>query len=277
MKYYNVNCVKFGFSYEFSDFFIDNIEQYEIPKCEVNHHIKTVLLDTIEVPKGSTLYNLNNRAIFQTDSKEIVIVFSDNKPVLKIEKSNDYKEITLYLMKTMSGLAEIEYVYTGIFFMELCLYHGIQSIHGSAITCNEQAVIFSGPSGVGKSTLVSHWKRLDSSIQIINDDKPLLSINHDIQVSGSPWSGKTKMNKNITLPLHSIVFLEQGLSNQVRQLSNPEKVLFVMKNINRPRQDDLWNKTQEVLEKLIDEIPMYLASITNSIEAAMSIKEKIGV
>jgi len=277
MKYYNVNCVKFGFSYEFSDFFIDNIEQYEIPKCEVNHHIKTVLLDTIEVPKGSTLYNLNNRAIFQTDSKEIVIVFSDNKPVLKIEKSNDYKEITLYLMKTMNGLAEIEYVYTGIFFMELCLYHGIQSIHGSAITCNEQAVIFSGPSGVGKSTLVSHWKRLDSSIQIINDDKPLLSINHDIQVSGSPWSGKTKMNKNITLPLHSIVFLEQGLSNQVRQLSNPEKVLFVMKNINRPRQDDLWNKTQEVLEKLIDEIPMYLASITNSIEAAMSIKEKIGV
>jgi hypothetical protein len=277
MKYYNVNCVKFGFSYEFSDFFIDNIEQYEIPKCEVNHHIKTVLLDTIEVPKGSTLYNLNNRAIFQTDSKEIVIVFSDNKPVLKIEKSNDYKEITLYLMKTMSGLAEIEYVYTGIIFMELCLYHGIQSIHGSAITCNEQAVIFSGPSGVGKSTLVSNWKRLDSSIQIINDDKPLLSINHDIQVSGSPWSGKTKMNKNITLPLHSIVFLEQGLSNQVRQLSNPEKVLFVMKNINRPRQDDLWNKTQEVLEKLIDEIPMYLASITNSIEAAMSIKEKIGV
>jgi hypothetical protein len=96
-------------------------------------------------------------------------------------------------------------------------------------------------------------------------------------VSGSPWSGKTKRNKNITLPLHSIVFLEQGLSNQVRQLSNQEKVLHVMKNINRPRQDELWNKTQEVLEKLIYEIPMYLASITNSIEAAKIVKEKIGV
>jgi hypothetical protein len=277
MKYYRVNGVEFSFSYEFPDFFIDNIEQYEVSPCDADHHIKTVLLNTIKIPKGSPLYTLNNRSIYQTDTKEIMVVYSNQKPVLKIEKSNDYKEITLYLINTINGLAEIEYVYTGIIFMELCLYHCIQSIHGSAIASNHQAIIFSGPSGVGKSTLVSHWKELEQSIQIINDDKPLLSSSGIIEVSGSPWSGKTKRNKNITLPLHSIVFLEQGLSNQVRQLSNQEKVLHVMKNINRPRQDELWNKTQEVLEKLIYEIPMYLASITNSIEAAKIVKEKIGV
>ena len=85
------------------------------------------------------------------------------------------------------------------------------------------------------------------------------------------------MNENISLPLHSIVFLEQGKTNVVSTLTKQEKIVHIMRNINRPRQSELWNNTLKILETIVEDIPMYKAVVTNSIEAANVVKKEIGV
>ena len=278
MRYYEVSGVKFSFAYKNEMFYKDNLEKYEIEKCVVNHHVETLLVDEITLPKKDPDVTINDRKIYVCDEDETVIVFQNDIPVILVEKKHDYSTMYVYIKKDIDGIEEIEYVYTGIVFMELCLYHSIQSLHGSAIQVGKKAVIFSAPSGVGKSTHVDYWKKLDQSITIINDDKPLLSLKgEEVYVSGSPWSGKTKQNKNVSLPLHSIVFLEQGTSNQVRELNVQEKVVHFMRNINRPRQDDLWRKVEHLLDILLSDIPMYKASVTNSIESVYEVKKKIEV
>lgn len=279
MKYYDVKGIQFGLSYQFSDYLSDNIEKYEIDECDVNHFIETKIVESIEAPSGVPTMKLKNREVYITnDDIEQVYIYDNGFPILMIETDSEFNRSVLSLVKNTEGSSEMEYVYTGIMFMELCLYHSVQSLHGSAIAYNDQAIVFSGPSGTGKSTHVEYWKELLPLIEIVNDDKPLLSLDRDqIMVSGSPWSGKTKINMNISLPLHSIVFLEQGTSNEVQKLSEEEKVIHIMRNINRPRQDELWEKVSSVIEFMIQEIPMYKASVTNDIDAAVAVKNMLGV
>lgn len=277
MKCYNVNGIEFSFVYQFAPYYINNIEKFEINRCSVVHHIETRLVQEITVPKGTNIV-MGSRRIYLSDTHERIVVFQDNIPIIKIDKALDYSTISLYLRSDIKSIEETEYVYHGIIFMELCLYHSIQSLHGSALNVNGKAVIFSAPSGTGKSTHVEYWKLIDQSFEIINDDKPLIDLQDGVLfASGSPWAGKSKYNINLSVPIHSIVFLEQGTKNTVSLLNGSEKIIYIMRNINRPRQDYLWDKVQDVLEHLVKDIPMYKASITNSIEAALTVKDKIGV
>lgn len=278
MKYYDVNGIRFSFQYTFHNYFQDNIEKYEVPVCKVHHHIETIVVDKVMTPIKEPDYIINNRQVFLSKRSETIVVYKEDIPVILIEKANNYKLIYLYLLRDMEGIEEIEYIYTGIIFMEVCLYHGMQSIHGSAIQYQSQAIIFSGPSGIGKSTHVEYWKSKDPNIQIINDDKPLLSFeNGTVFVSGSPWSGKTKINQNRSLPLRTIVFLEQGTSNHVEKLESSDKLQYLMRNINRPRQDVLWEKVKGIIEFLLSDIPMYKATVTNSEESVNVVKIAIEV
>lgn len=277
MKYYDVSGVRFAYDFLFDGFLKDNIEKYEIEKTEVKHKMRSILVDEIELPLSKPLVELSNKRIYQEDDREVVIIYSEDIPIIRVEKDDDYKNLVLQMKDDLEGLSEIEYVYNGILFMELCLYYSIQSIHGSALQIDDKVVIFSGPSGIGKSTHVNYWRDLIPSTRVINDDKPLLKIINDtVFVAGSPWSGKTKMNENISLPLHSIVFLEQGENNEVIELSQQQKILHIMRNINRPRQVDLWNKVSNVIEFLIQKVPMYKAAVSNDVDAAIEVKRKIG-
>jgi len=278
MKYYEVNGIQFGFSYHFTDFFENNIEKYEIDDCEVEHHIETKMVQSIVIPSDIASMKFHNREVYINDHGEQVYVYDKGFPVLMIETDKEYKRSTLSIVEGMNGASEIEYVYTGILFMELCLYHSIVSLHGAAIALHDQIIIFSGPSGTGKSTHVEYWKEIEPLFEIINDDKPLLHLERgEIIVSGSPWSGKTKGNSNVSFPLHSIVFLSQGTSNKIVKLTEEQKMIHIMRNINRPRQNELWENVSDVIESMIKDVPMYQASITKNVDAAIAVKKALGV
>ncbi len=60
---------------------------------------------------------------------------------------------------------------------EAMALYGRFLMHGAAITYGGGAYLFCAPSGVGKSTHISLWRRfLGSDVDIINGDKPFLSL-----------------------------------------------------------------------------------------------------
>ena len=71
---------------------------------------------------------------------------------------------------------------------EALIPRNILLVHGSAVSVDGNCYLFTGPSGIGKSTHASLWKKmLGNDTTIINDDKPLLKISNDeVEVFGSP-------------------------------------------------------------------------------------------
>ncbi|MFT3952225.1 MAG: hypothetical protein QM689_09850 [Oscillospiraceae bacterium] len=119
-----------------------------------------------------------------------------------------------------------EYILTGAEFAGRILRHGAFALHSSAVVYRGRAVLFSAPSGTGKSTHTALWlDRFGADAYILNDDKPVIRREGDCLFAyGTPWSGKTRLNRNLRVPLHAVVFLTQSPDNRIAPMSTTEAV-----------------------------------------------------
>ncbi len=276
---YRIGKLLIYLDYRYPTFLKNNIENYRFIDCGANsYHIRVHYPDVIELPSSPASHVYKNRLIYKTDVSERIYALNQNKRVKEmVEKSLDYRKIDIHLAKDEKKvLAEKEYIFTGIAFLDIASFNGYVPIHGSAVASSGGVVIFSAPSQTGKSTLAANWLKIAPKDRVINDDKPLIYLDSGIvQVCGSPWSGKHVKNINVTLPLRAIVFLEQFSGDYIRELDNREKLKCLFHNINRPKDEASWEKMTRTLDVLTSTIPMYLAKITKGISAANMIMETI--
>ena len=120
------------------------------------------------------------------------------------------------------SLTEAEYIWTGYEFCRKLLDHDGFVLHAPAVAYTGKAYLFSASSGTGKSTHAAIWEKVfGKDAIIINDDKPALRIKNDtIYVYGTPWSGKTDKNSNISVPLGGICFISKSLQIKSIECSN---------------------------------------------------------
>ena len=92
--------------------------------------------------------------------------------------------------------------------------------HGAAFLWNEKVFLFTGKSGVGKTTMLRNWLQLyPAEIEIVNGDKPVIEQRGDeFIVYPSPWTGKEGWNGTRSSRLASIICLEQGKENHFTHL-----------------------------------------------------------
>jgi hypothetical protein len=97
-------------------------------------------------------------------------------------------------------------------------------IHASYVDVGGQAVLFTGPSNIGKSTQAELWKGF-AGAQIINGDRALLRCRNGKWHSFAyPCCGTSGICVNRTLPLRAVVVLQQDHENRVEQLSMSGKI-----------------------------------------------------
>lgn len=158
------------------------------------------------------------------------------------------------------SLNECEYIWTGAeFYRQLLDFDGFV-LHASAISFEGKAYLFSAPCGTGKSTHVRQWQKhfgIDNVV-IINDDKPAIRLNNNqFYVHGTPWSGKSPYNTNIKVPLQAICFLEQSTQNWIEKIDNKTTIRLIFNQTLRPHQMRHMDKLLSLMDKLIQQIPVY--------------------
>ncbi len=101
--------------------------------------------------------------------------------------------------------------------------------HGASFIWNGKAYIFTGKSGVGKTTMLKHWMDLyPEEIEIINGDKPIIELKNSVfTVYPSPWTGKEGWSGNRPADLAGIICLEQGKENRFFRLNKKDAVFPV--------------------------------------------------
>ena len=138
----------------------------------------------------------------------------------------------IYDFSSYPHLSENDVIYmeSGLYFYcKLLSFNGLM-LHSSAVEYEGKAYLFSGPSGMGKSTHTRLWqKTFGSSAKVFNDDKPALRRLDDGWFAyGTPWCGKDDININLKVPLAGICFLKRAETNSIRRLSDIEAVSAVI-------------------------------------------------
>jgi len=272
MGIYQVANIKFEFNYIYDNYFKNNIEAYEIDDSSINHKISVKLENELKLPNGEIIGKQNPYIISNKDSR-IIFFKKRNQTSILMKHDYDYKNIEIFLNPSLiKDLPQTEYIMSGIMFLELAMHLGYLPIHATAISINNEAVLFSAPSGTGKSTHANHWKKLYPYAIFINDDKPLIYIeNNELYVYGSPFSGEHKINKNIKAKLKAIVLLNRGIDNKIEIANINEIIPEVIKNTLNPKLESSWNKIFPLIEKIYKDIPVLKLYATNSEESVRSI------
>ena len=133
---------------------------------------------------------------------------------------------------------EISSVLRRVFIMLAALRHGV-CIHSSSIRLDDEAIVFSAVSGMGKSTHADLWRTRFGSAEIINGDNIYLVVENGIPyVFGSPWCGTSNKCVNTKAPLKAIVFLEQAKENTIEKLCVAESFMRLSARCFMPHWDN---------------------------------------
>lgn len=153
---------------------------------------------------------------------------------------------------------------------------GNMMVHGAAVVCDEQAIVFCGKSGAGKSTQANLWKKYLNA-WVLNYDKPcIIPLKSKAVINGSPWSGKEGVYINKSADLIGIVFVEQCAEDRLRRLSIAEAFAYMMvNNYLYPLNDDIEQMYIKIIQRIVELVPVYVLHCTVSQNAVKTLYEEV--
>ena len=116
--------------------------------------------------------------------------------------------------------------------------------------------------------LLRLWLKNISGSYVVNGDKPLILIDEECTVYGTPWAGKEGMNRNIGVKLCGIIFLNRGENNRIEQVPMSNVLPVLIQQSYRPKEKTELEKTLSLLGRLGKKIPMYQLYCNMDPEAA---------
>lgn len=210
----------------------------------------------IEIPEAGGLSPRCREYLTQEQGNADIIISAD---LFRPEK---------YTRLDANGIVYMESGYQ--FCYQLIQYNGLY-LHSSAVELDGKAYLFSGPSGMGKSTHTRLWQTVYPDAKVFNDDKPALRrLDGHWFAYGTPWCGKDGININMKVPLGGICFLRRGESNAIRRLSPLEaSAQIISQTIHRFKSEDRLDLLLSHVDKLVREIPVYELCCTPTTDAAL--------
>lgn len=131
-------------------------------------------------------------------------------------------------------------------------------LHSSCVTVHNHGIIFTAPSGTGKSTQADLWVKYRDA-DILNGDRTIVRREEEgWRCYGSPYAGSSQIYKNESTALSAIFVLAQGSENTITRLSPGEAfVCLYRETVQNPWNRDYVEAMSALLEQAVLEIPIY--------------------
>ncbi len=141
--------------------------------------------------------------------------------------------------------------------------------HCSAIAFDGAGVLFTAPSGTGKSTHARLWTEyFKERVKVVNDDKPLIRLKDDgVYVYGTPWCGKHGIETNMSVKIKAVVVIERGKENSIEKLDFEEGYPVLFAQTYRPVSESGMQAFLRFLNRFSESVDMYRLKCNISKEA----------
>lgn len=240
------------------------------------------VVDCIDLPAGEEICNVRGGKILRLPDGRMCryeVAPENGQLTFLARYTPDFSQVEMEVCPVRFAWAqEYEYMYVGTAFANQLEMLGGSTLHGSAISYRGEGVIFSAPSGTGKSTHTALWKQcFKDDVVFVNDDRPAIRVVDGVPMMyGTPWSGKTALNNPLAVPLKAIVFLERGNENSVSRLGFTESMLLLGGQMAKPYYDAaLGGKVVDLMATLAQTVPIYRLICNMDPAAAYASKDAI--
>lgn len=226
---------------------------------------------------GKVLLRNSDMTILENPDR-YVILFPQMSNIHQVHMSLDGSYVRFYCTPETSESAQ-ENIFHAIrlFFLFAAQKHGKFSIHSASILYKEKAWLFSGHSGMGKSTHTQMWHDLLQT-PYLNGDLNLLGMeNSKIIVYGIPWCGTSGIYTTTDHELGGIVLLGRDPEKDfLQELSPSEKVIRIMQRMISPSwKERFFSMNLDFAEKIAGQVPILHLLCTRNPSAVYTVQRKI--
>lgn len=147
---------------------------------------------------------------------------------------------------------------------------GMFLMHGAVVEYKGKAYIFTAPSGTGKTTHISLWKKhLGDNLRIINGDKPEVSFDDkNVYVHGAPWCGKERWQINTSATLAGVCLIMRGKENIIKKINPGKNIEFFISQLYFAPNSESMLKVIDLFGKMTKRVPFYQLECDISEDAA---------
>lgn len=260
-KYFRIGVFCFRFICEKDIEIPDNFLLFEVSQhnsVEFTYYLKIV--EQLLPVNGKIQARRSDLTVYETEAGEarlIGIKGQDDPYALYCEISSQEAEI--YLVANAIESLHYDSVFVSLFALERQVIRRESMIlHCAYIKYYEKAILFSAPSGIGKSTQAGLWAKYRGS-ETINGDRALLcKIDSRWTACGWPVCGSSEICNLGDIPICAVIMLRQGKDNHVERLSPIQAFLQLYSQITVNQ----WNreftkKAVEMIEDLVTHVTVW--------------------
>ena len=253
----------------------DHFQQFAIEtgKQEYTYHIQ----------EAQALPGLEGKRIARRPDMEVIREGTKESRLIGIKGTPGYyacyREISsgkadIWVTKLVQELMPSDTVYGSLFALDRrMIERGGLILHCAYIEYHGKGILFSAPSGVGKSTQAALWEKYRNSVTV-NGDRALLRKKEGKWFACAwPVCGSSQICRRVDAPVHAIVMLRQGKKNNVMRLSPIEafRQLYPQVTVNQ------WNPefvqaAINGIEDLILQVPVWQLTCDISEEAVQCLE-----
>lgn len=221
---------------------------------------KTIYKDEVVIPNKNKVCEFTDLKVYRDDDNGLIWRFIDvnngESYSYLIDKDKRNKVICIPEDRERE-LYDVGEIFRRINIQGSLLRNDVIILHSNFIIHNNESILFTAPSGTGKSTQGSLWEKYKGA-EVINGDRSAIGKrNGEYFAYGFPFSGSSNICKNKDAKIKAIVTIEQGSKNEVKRLSKMEAFKFLLKEvaINRWNKEEL-NIAMTLIEELINRVPI---------------------
>lgn len=234
--------------------------------------------ETLEPATGTPIACETGFSVFQTADGYLYRYVDPNNQSYAVSRFA-WDENTMRVQYLHEGLRYVSHT-NGAFFHvrweDLLLHAKRLILHACCIETEFGGILFSGTSGIGKSTQGQLWCQHENA-EVINGDRPVLHKDQGQWFAyGSPYAGSSKCHKNKKTKVRVIVLLAQAKECSIRKLGKAEAFRKTFAQVTL----SVWNPDSvncgcEILEALIEDVPIYELACTPDVRTVELLKKTL--
>jgi hypothetical protein len=137
-------------------------------------------------------------------------------------------------------------------------------------------VLCPGMSGAGKTTLAQLVRDHVRDIEVLTDDRAIITLDDCLTVWGSPWPGAARIAGSGSAPLGVVMFLRHGTSVALRSVRASEAFRRIVNTLSMP----LWEPARcgralEIVDAVISRAVLVEATYPPTVDAALQIAREL--
>lgn len=215
-------------------------------------------VDKIIVTEDSGIRVEGRYEVEKEEYKKIYVYSYGDSPYACLENKNN-RIICRYIEKYVHMLNRSRKLFNILGIESIFLLNKTFILHASFIRWEGSGILFSAPSGYGKSTQASLWEKYEK-VEILNGDRAALRIKDDEwRAYGMPYAGTSGIYRNESAPVKIVFVIRKAEKNSLRKLPLSEALRYLYPEVTVHRWDkEFVNTIMDYLICFATQVPIYM-------------------